>query len=258
MYPDYHIHTTLSDGKSTHYEIVQSAIGKGLTEIGFSDHISILPSIWHMDFGTIPIMVDRVAQQIRETPNLTVKRGAEVDFYPNAEKQIAELLRPIPLDYSIGSVHYIGDWNFDSSADSYHQVDLDTFYKEYFRLVGLAAKSQLFDIMGHCDLAKKFNFKPSLKLERLYEETAKIFADYGVVFEVNTSGLDKPCAEFYPATLFIEILHFYKVPVTLGSDSHLAINVGNYFDQAAKLLKHVGYTEITTFNQHKRSPIAIK
>lgn len=257
MYPDYHIHTTLSDGKSTHDEIVQAAIDKGLSEIGFSDHISIHPSIWHMDFGTIPIMVEKVAQQISKTSNLTIKRGAEVDFYPNSSKQIAELIRPIPLDYTIGSVHYIGDWNFDGSPDAYHQIDLDAFYKEYFRLLGLSAKSGLFDIMGHCDLAKKFNFKPSIKLDRLYEETAKIFADYGVVFEVNTSGRDKPCAEFYPAQLFIEILHYYKVPVTLGSDSHFAKNVGNYFNDAAALLKQIGYMEISTFTQHKRSTLEL-
>ena len=35
---DYHIHTVFSDGKDTPEEVVKTAIEKGFSEIGFSDH----------------------------------------------------------------------------------------------------------------------------------------------------------------------------------------------------------------------------
>ena len=38
MLSDFHVHTTFSDGKHTPEEMILSAVEKGMTAIGFSDH----------------------------------------------------------------------------------------------------------------------------------------------------------------------------------------------------------------------------
>ncbi|MGE0078336.1 MAG: histidinol-phosphatase HisJ family protein [Bacteroidales bacterium] len=257
MYPDYHMHTNFSDGRDTHEDMLASAHVRGVSEIGFSDHISIKPVGWSMDLFSIPLMIKTIAQLKEKSGNIAVKLGAEVDFFAGNEKQIAEIIKQIPLDYCIGSVHFIDDWNFDTDISPYDGININSFYKNYLCLVQRSAKSGLFDVIGHCDLAKKFAYFPSIKLDKIYEETAKVFSDYGVTFELNTSGKNKPCAEFYPSTNFLEVLHHYKVPVTLGSDAHVEQNIGQYFDEAVALLKFIGYKEISGFSQRKRVSIKL-
>jgi histidinol-phosphatase (PHP family) len=252
MLPDYHMHTFLSDGKDTHEDMVASAAYKSISEIGFTDHLSVKPIGWAMDLSMIPLMIEKVNALKQNSNNVLVKLGAEIDYVPGLEKEIAELIKSIPFDYTIGSVHFINDWNFDTDIRPYDQINIDKFYTDYFKLVQQSAKSGLFDVIGHCDLAKKFSYYPSFRLERLYEETAKVFRKSGVVVELNTSGRIKPCAEFYPSAVFLEKLAKYKVPITLGSDAHVEQNIGQFFDEAISELKALGYKEIVKFTKRIR------
>ncbi len=247
------MHTFLSDGKDTHEDMVASAAFKGIPEIGFTDHISVKPVGWAIDLANIPIMIEKVnAQKQNENNAVLVKLGAEIDYIPEMEREISELIESIPFDFTIGSVHFINDWNFDTDIRPYDQINIDKFYTDYFKLVQQSAKSGLFDVIGHCDLAKKFSYYPSFRLERLYEETAKVFRKSGVVVELNTSGRIKPCEEFYPSAVFLEKLAKYKVPITLGSDAHVEQNIGQFFDEAISELKALGYKEIIKFSARKR------
>lgn len=252
MLPDYHMHTYLSDGKDTHEDMVASAAFKGIPEIGFTDHISVKPVGWAMEMSEINTMIEKVNAMNKNDTKVVVKLGAEIDYYSGMEKQISELISSIPFDFTVGSVHFINDWNFDTDIRPYDQINIDKFYTDYFKLVQQSAKSGLFDVIGHCDLAKKFGYYPSFRLERLYEETAKVFRKTGVVVELNTSGRGKPCAEFYPSAVFLEKLAKYKVPITLGSDAHVEQNIGQFFEEAISELKALGYKEIIKFNKRKR------
>lgn len=257
MYPDYHMHTNFSDGHHTHHEMVYAADSTGLAEIGFTDHISLKPVGWAMDLNKLPELVELMNHLQRKSNSVAVRFGAEVDYIPGLVDQTKALIKSLPLDYVIGSVHFIDDWNFDTDINGYNGIDIDMFYRAYFRLIGEAAQTGMFDIIGHADLAKKFAVYPSFKLQKTYEQCAKIFKECDVVIELNTSGKNKPCAEFYPSTDFLEILHHYHVPITLGSDAHVEQNIGQYFNEAINLLKSLGYKEIIGFKQRNRIPIGI-
>jgi histidinol-phosphatase (PHP family) len=173
------------------------------------------------------------------------------------ESQIQAVINKLPVDYVIGSVHFLNDWNFDTDIAEYDTVDLNKFYHQYFTAVQQSAKSKLFDIIGHCDLAKKFAYYPTFPLDELYDKTAQIFKNADVVVEINTSGRIKPCNEFYPSIQFIERLAHYKVPITLGSDAHVEQNVGQFFSEALAEIKALGYKEIASFTNRKREMVKI-
>jgi len=252
------MHTYLSDGRDTHEQMVASAVFKGIGEIGISDHISLKPVEWALPIDKIDHMVKRVqAVQAANNKGVTIKFGVEMDYFPDKEKEIQETISHLPADYVIGSVHFIDDWNFDTDIAPYDSLDIDNFYKQYFRLVQQSAKSGLFDIIGHCDLAKKFAYYPAFDLYSLYDQTAKVFKDSDVVVEINTSGRIKPCNDFYPSANFLERLAFYKVPLTLGSDAHVEQNVGQFFDDAIAEIKALGYKDIVRFNKRKREMVRI-
>jgi histidinol-phosphatase (PHP family) len=238
--------------------MIASASFRGIEEIGFSDHISLKPVKWAMPIDSIDQMVKRIqVVQSEETHGVIVKFGVEMDYFYGMERQIHEVLSTLPLDYVIGSVHFIDDWNFDTDISEYDNIDINRFYKQYFKLLQQSAKSKLFDIIGHCDLAKKFAYYPTFPLDELYDQTAQIFKKADVAVELNTSGRIKPCNEFYPSASFLERLAFHKVPITLGSDAHIEQNVGQFFDDAIMELKALGYKEIVRFTKRKRELVKL-
>lgn len=253
---DYHMHTHLSDGANSHEEMVLAAIDKGFDEIGFSDHFCIRqPCRWAVDTDGIALLEERVrAMQAKYSDRITILFGLEVDYFPTLEAEIREALSPFRFDYVTGSVHFLDDWNYDTAPEGYDRYSTDYIYQWYFGELQKAARSGLFNIMAHPDLIKKFRIWPETTPLNLFRETARVFAQSGVAFEVNTSGKDRPCGEFFPGTAFLEALHHAGVPVTLGSDSHRSDQIGRYFDEARALLGQVGYRSLTRFRH--RQPIA--
>ncbi|HOY52842.1 MAG TPA: hypothetical protein PLX49_13765, partial [Prolixibacteraceae bacterium] len=98
---------------------------------------------------------------------------------------------------------------------------------------------------------------PESDLTSLYEETAAVIRQAGMVVELNTGGLDKPCAEFYPGPRWLEILRAFDIPVTLSSDAHHPTQIARHYQQAVHLLKKSGYHEVVRFHHRKRSLVKI-
>jgi len=97
-------------------------------------------------------------------------------------------------------------------------------------------------VMSHPDLVKKFGHVPK-DPSIYYAEAARIAAEAGVLCEVSTAGLRKPCAELYPAPLFLAELARRGVNFTLASDAHDKREVGYRFDVAAGALLALDITE---------------
>lgn len=255
---DYHIHTTLSDGIDSHDNCLRMAAQYNMSEIGFSDHICLNYPIWAVPSDKLFFMRDTILKlkNNKELP-FKVRFGIEMDYLLGRENEIKQLIENLQPDYVIGSVHYIDGWNFDTDPAGYSQKNIDLLYKDYFDLLIRTAKYGLFDIIGHADVIKKFGYYPTFKLGNFYKEAAKAFKKADVTIELNTSGLYKPCNEFYPSEEFLKICRKENVPVTLGSDAHQAIDIARNFSKANLLLKNTGYKQIAVFENRKRSFITI-
>jgi histidinol-phosphatase (PHP family) len=255
---DYHIHTLFSDGKDSHEDCLRMAAQYNMTEIGFSDHICLNFPTWAVSADKFISMRDEInkIKNIEELP-FKVKFGVEMDYLPGKEAETKVLTEKLKFDYVIGSVHFINGWNFDTDPSNYADKNIDALYNDYFDLLQHAALSGLFDIIGHADVIKKFGYYPSFKLTSLYKKTARAFRKANVTIELNTSGIAKPCNEFYPSEEFLKICRKEKVPVTLGSDAHHATDIGRSFGKAITQLKAAGYKQIAVFENRNRSFISI-
>lgn len=260
---DYHIHTKMCGHASGEMEeYVEAAKERGLTEIGFSDHIPMyfLPPE-ERDFSIamkeeeLPIYISRVREIQKKYSPYPVKFGIEADFVPGMQKELAGIIGKYDFDYVLGSIHFIDGWGFDNPQykSQYDNWDLYDLYEAYFGLVSQAAASGLFDILSHPDLIKKFGFRPDRDLTPLYEKTIKIIAESGVCIEVNTAGLRVPAREIYPVVDFLKLCFEKGVSVTLGSDAHSPEQVGANFGEAVALLKSVGYREVVTFTERSKN-----
>lgn len=255
---DYHMHTTFSDGKDSYQSYLESARKKDLAEIGFTDHITLAPVDWCVDELDYPVMKENLRNLCNNfSEDVQVRFGLEVDYFPDKEEALSQLIAYFPVDYVIGSVHFIDDWNFDTDRSLYGKWENDTLYHKYFELVQQAAKSRLFDVIGHFDLIKKLNCWPESDQTHLFEASLKVLKEADVVMELNTSGLDRPCHEFFPSKQILEMAAKIGVPVTLGSDAHMPAQVGRHFETAIAMLKEVGYTKIIRFRNRQRGEIRI-
>ena len=90
------------------------------------------------------------------------------------------------------------------------------------------------------------------------EQMIKTVAVQNLAIELNTAGLRKPVGEIYPQEAWLRLCYQYQIPVTLGSDAHQPQDVAADFDQAIALLIKVGYTQLASFTQRKRSLVPIE
>jgi histidinol-phosphatase (PHP family) len=254
---DYHLHTTFSDGKAAPEDYIAAAIIAGINEIGFSEHLSLFMGNQDgvMDPANINSYISYIDNLKKNTCSIAIKTGMEIDFFHGREKDIELLVSNLPLDYRIGSVHYLGEQTVDHGPDFYKGKDINQLYELYFDKVMAAASSGLFDIIGHCDLIRIFGKKPSFDPEPLYRKLAKILKKYDIAFELNTNGKNKPLADFYPDRRFLHIFSEEKIPVCVNSDAHLPSRVGQYFDDAYALLRDAGFSEMAVFNARERKMI---
>ena len=251
---DYHIHTNYSDGRSLPEDYIEPAISAGLSEIGFSEHLTLFrdPEEWNMKHENIDPYIRYIETLRGNTSGIKIRLGFEVDFFPGKENEINNFLKPLPVDYIIGSVHFMGDKTVDSGPDFYHGRNFDNIFETYFEMVISAVTSELFDIIGHCDLVRIFGYKPTIDPEPFYRKLAHTMKKHNVVFEVNTNGRNRPIADFYPDRKFLHIFMEENVPVCVNSDAHMPLRIAQYFEEAYELLRYIGFTEMAVFEKRQR------
>jgi len=261
---DYHMHTPLcrhASGEPTEY--AAHAVRMGLTEIGFSDH-SPMPEDdfddWRMRDAQLTEYVAKVQQARQNHPQLHIRLSLEVDFLPNRVDWIRQLATRHPWDYLIGSVHYVsGGWDIDSpfKRELWERCDVDAVWAEYFNRLTQAARSGLFDIIGHTDLPKKFGHLPKRDITPLVEHFLEACKTTDTAIELNTAGLRKDCREIYPSRAILERAHAKGVAITFGSDAHAPGEVGADFDRAIQLAKETGFKETRRFEGRSKLDVAL-
>lgn len=246
---DYHIHTRLcrhAEGDMEAY--VRRAVELGFHEIGFSDHAPVQDGYdpqhrmdWHQFSGyTETIRALRI-----KYPRIQIRLGVEADVYPGFEDSLRTLIRSFPVDYVIGSVHFIdGDPVFMRDAESLSDTEIQAFITEYFSRLILGVQSGLFDVIAHLDVIK-WNYADHMdcirsQAERLLTGVQKA----GLAIELNTSGLRKKPGQTYPDFDILQTAAHHHIPVIPGSDAHEPGHVGADFAQAKEMLEQAGYSQI--------------
>lgn len=277
-----HTHSTFSDGKNTAEEQVLSAIEKGFTVLGFSEHsihpldpafYSAVDSNWHMlpqSFPKYVAEIKRLKEKYADRIKLLI--GFEADYFYSpaiglaaADKNAYKEFSP---DYLIGSVHFIntskGYFTADNKAEEVQKA-LENFYTDaagningkaavcdYFEAERQMLKSGNFDILGHPDLIRIRN--EALKFfdenDSWYKEqlmlTAKAAAAAGVIAEINTGAIARGLMnDVYPSEQFLKYLYDQGVPVCINSDAHKCDFLDASFDYAAVKAQRAGYKELT-------------
>lgn len=254
-----HTHTNLCDGKSTAREMIEGAIEKGFTTLGFSGHVPMnFPNEWAMTHENLDKYYEEVNSLKKEyADRIDILCGIELD-------SDFELKKDYDFDYILSSVHQI------HTGDRIYAIDLITeelsecvnteyggdwskMAEEYFGNLARFAVSAKTDVVGHYDLITKFNKNFCLFDENNpeYQKSALRWLDYiidnrpDIVFEVNTGAMFRCGNETpYPASFILKRIGERGARVTVSSDAHCTQALDYMFDRAKKYCKECGIDSI--------------
>ena len=251
MRVDLHNHTTrCNHAKGSMESYIQRAIELGIDIYGFSEHAPMhFDEHYRLKFEEMPLYasdVNHLKEQYQD--EIQILLGYEVDYL---DGYMDERVLHADVDYLIGSVHFLEKWGFDNPEfmDEYRKRDIDTIWQEYFNAIEAMAKLGRFDIVGHLDLIKVFNFMPQRDIRLIAKKALHAIKKSNMVIELNSAGLRKPCKEIYPSAPLLEMAYELEIPVTFSSDAHAVGQVGYRYEETLALAKRVGYAQAVTFEQ---------
>jgi histidinol-phosphatase (PHP family) len=254
MSVDLHNHTVLCNhANGTIEEYVKRAIEQNITYFGFADHAPMnFDPKYRMQFSQMEEYEKNVLHVKEKYKDIIdILLAYEVDYL---EGYIDERVLNSNVDYLIGSVHFIGKWGFDNPEfiGEYKHRDINKIWEEYFEAIEALAKTNLFDIVGHIDLIKVFNFLPTKDIKSLAHNAIKAIKKANMVVEINAAGIRKPINEPYPSKPIMELLSEYDIPITFSSDAHDVDQVGYMKDEIKSYAKSYGYKKCATFSKKER------
>lgn len=247
-----HTHTSYCDGKSTAEEMINSAIEKGFTYIGFSGH-------GHTTFDDNYCMsAENERKYVQEISLLKDKYKDKINILCGIERDLFSDYYINTFDYEIASVHYVkgGEklYDVDNTCEIQNECIKECFggdpyaYAEaYYNEVSLLKG----DIIGHFDLITKFDrcneiFSPK---EERYKKAVlnalEILLDKNYVLEVNTGAMSRGYKDApYPDTWILQEIKKRGGRIILTSDCHSAPTLDYGYDLAEKILCKIGFRDI--------------
>ncbi len=155
---DYHLHSHFSpDGQEDILAICQKAQDLGLAEICLTDHADFDPHDWgygNYKYETLQAQIAQVRARFDQN-SLRIGFGVEVSYEARHEDEIRQFLDGKEFDLVLGSVHRAGGLSLE--GELYEGRPEEEAVGLYFGELQEGIKSELFDVMAHFDLIKRYS-----------------------------------------------------------------------------------------------------
>ncbi|MDE5996691.1 MAG: histidinol-phosphatase [Muribaculaceae bacterium] len=256
---NYHSHTEFCDGRASMAEIADSAYEAGFKVWGTSPHSPICcPSGANMKVEDVDSYIQESTRLKEKYKDLMqVMTGMEIDYVSEAFGPHIEYFRSLPLDYRIGSVHFVRTRegkpvDVDGPAERFlkyleteYDGDLRYVAETYFAMELEMLEAGGFDIIGHLDKIGDNGSHAMADLEdqAWYAESGEnVIAksvEKGVIIEINTKKFDSG-NRFFPAERWWPLLKKYNAKLILSTDAHYPDKVAAGYKSALNCLKKSG------------------
>jgi len=208
---DYHIHTVQTDGEATIEECVNYAINKGLKKIAFTEHIR-KSSDWYRSFIQ---EIKKIRRKFKD--KLTIFYGIEakiLDYKGNIDAS-DEIISDSEI--VLGAVH-----RFPNKKKDLSKITIEDEAIIEFKLACAILKNPYVDVLAHP--GGVFERKHNISFPKIfYEKIINLANQYNKAIEINSSYLTNP-------RIFFQLCKKFNPYVSLGSDAHKAMEIGNVID----------------------------
>ena len=265
---DAHLHTEQSPDSAVPIDVyAELAVERGIAEIAITDHVDFDPRDPAFEYSRYDDRerVVRGAAERWARQGVVIRFGAELTYNRRWEADVQAHLKRYRYDYVIGSVH---DWPESPYWDSRVREwvtgrSLDEVLAPYYTEIVAAARSGLFDTIGHLDVVKRY-LHPYITAADLatrpdlQEAALKAIIESGTALEVNSSGLRYPGAETYPsAAVVARYRELGGERVVVGSDAHSRGSFAARLDESYRHLAAAGFEALTFRRGKDESRIAL-
>lgn len=254
---NFHTHTTYCDGKESVESMVQAAIAKGFTRLGFSGHC--YNDFRPQDTEVWCMKPEQIAAYQAEVRAMAEKYQERIEIFCGVEQDFCSSASTEGFDYIIGSVHYAEKDGQYYCVDESPEVlaaairegfggDPYALTKRFFEMEAEVVQKTNADFIGHFDLVTKFNegnrfFDP---MDKRYQaaaiEAMEALLETGRPFEINTGAVYRGCrTEAYPSVLLLRELYQRGGEILFSSDSHDGNSIGFRFAEAAEMAREIGF-----------------
>ncbi len=252
---DAHMHTDLSPDSNVAIDTyAAAAVERGVAEIAITDHVDFEPGAPAFAYTTFADR-ERIVRGAAERwgpQGVQIRFGVELTYDRSWESDIREHLARYAYDFTIGSVHDRVESPYSPGRVAAWVAghSLADIVAPSFDEVEAAARSGLFDAIGHIDGVKRYLFPhvtPAAlaAAPELYEPILHALVDSGTALEVNTSGLRYSIREAFPHPAIVA--RFRELggrAVTVGSDAHRAESFAWGLADGYAIAVEAGFTEL--------------
>jgi|SRR6516165_5764297 len=287
---DYHLHLWPHEEATTWLsldqvaEYCELAAAAGVTEVALTEHVhrftqaaDLVGRFWERE-GDAPAVKAAMAGYFRfharsdldeyvelceaaKAAGLPVVTGLEVDYYRGQMADLGALLAQYPFDVLLGSVHWVGAWQFDAIEDPAHLAewsarDVDACWEAYTRAMEELAATGSCDVLAHPDLVKVAGHVPDAPAE-WWDRIAEAAAANDLAAECSSSGWYKPVSEQYPAEGLLDRFVARGVALTTASDAHRAERVAARADDLRAMLSARGVSVLAAYRARRRVDVAL-
>jgi histidinol-phosphatase (PHP family) len=252
---DAHMHTDLSPDSNVPIDTyAATALEHGIAEIAVTDHVDFEPGAPAFAYSTFADR-ERVVRDAAERwapQGVAIRFGVELTYDRSWEADIRAHLARHAYDFTIGSIHDRVESPYSPRrvAAWIEGRSLADIVAPSFDEVTAAARSGLFDAIGHIDGVKRYlhpHIKPAAfeAAPELYEPILHALVDSGTALEVNTSGLRYAIGVTFPhAAIVARFRELGGRALTIGSDAHRAEHANWGLDDGYAIATDAGFTEL--------------
>lgn len=261
---NYHSHCTFCDGRSTPEDFVKFALSHNFRAYGFSSHAPLpFETFWNMSKADMPEYLAEINRlKMKYSGRLEIYTALEIDYLDETYNPSIPYFRELPLDYRIGSIHFIpvakhlseenmvcidGSFaDYKASVERYFEGDIRKLVARYFDSTLKMITAGGIDIVGHMDKiymnghqCEGFSFDAPWYREP-FREALDLIARKGLMVEINTKNLATK-QQLYPHIEYLRLLKEMGIPVMVNSDCHYPDLVNDGRKKAFELLKEAGF-----------------
>ncbi|MEP6639213.1 MAG: histidinol-phosphatase HisJ family protein [Chloroflexota bacterium] len=265
---DAHVHTDLSPDSAVPIDAYAAlALELGIAEIAITDHVDFEPGAPAFGYSTFEDR-ERIVRDAAERwgpQGLQIRFGAELTYDRSWEADIRDHLARHAYDFTIGSVHDRIDSPYSPSRVA-AWVDgrtLAEIVAPSFEEVEEAARSGLFDAIGHIDVVKRYVF-PHVRpadfeaAPELYEPILRALVESGTALEMNTSGLRYAIEQTFPHPAVVELFReLGGRALTVGSDAHCLDHLAWALADGYAIAGAAGFTDLTFRRGPTNAPVSV-
>lgn len=260
---DYHLHTLISsDSPASLEQQAYSALDAGLNELCVTDHWNLLDqsgtSLSHTRNWEESIAQIHRAREIFGN-QLEIRLGIEVGNGEIDPTGISEGLASAgsELDFVIGSLHNMslasgGLGIFTAAKQCQHMEEGIALLDDYINTLMALADTDTFDVLGH--VIYPLRYLPSqwqLTLDPYEEQLRALFR----TLVQSGRGIEFNTTQGHTIEEWTDVLKIYRncggEILTIGSDAHRPGQVGAGFQDAAALMRILGFRHYATYRNRK-------